>query len=144
MTEAFLLPVVQDIALYQSDKRTYGKTSQFFKDKGYPIGPEMIDLVNNYSLPKLDFFSSTINGDSYEDKCEKFFGLVKSIPPGLTEIIFHPSELTDNLKTITNSWQQRSWESQMFADPKVKAFLEDEGIIFTNWKDIMKRFKERK
>ena len=117
---------------------------QGFKDKGYPIGPEMIDLVNNYSLPKLDFFSSTINGDSYEDKCEKFFGLVKSIPPGLTEIIFHPSELTDNLKTITNSWQQRSWESQMFADPKVKAFLEDEGIIFTNWKDIMKRFKERK
>lgn len=36
MTEAFLLPVLQDVALYKADKRTYAKTSQFFKEKGYP------------------------------------------------------------------------------------------------------------
>ena len=38
--------------------------------------------------------------------------------------------------------QQRNWEAQMFSDPKVKTFLQEEGIIFTNWKEIMKRFKE--
>lgn len=36
MTEAFLLPNLQEVAFYQSDKRTYGKTSQYFKDRGYP------------------------------------------------------------------------------------------------------------
>lgn len=113
-----------------------------FKDQGYPIGSEMLEHVKNYKLPKLDFFASAPNGNSYEEKCEKFFGLVKSMPPGLSEIIFHPSEPTENLKTITNSWQQRNWEAEMFADPKVKTFLEEEGVVFTNWKEIMRRFRE--
>jgi hypothetical protein len=51
---------------------------------------------------------------------------------------------SENLKTITGSWQQRNWEAEMFADPDMIQFFEDEGIIFTNWKEIMKRFEERK
>ena len=30
----------------------------------------------------------------------------------------------------------------MFADPDLIKFFEDQGIIFTNWKEIMKRFNE--
>ena len=30
----------------------------------------------------------------------------------------------------------------MFADPEVHAFFEREGVIFTNWKEIMKRWEE--
>lgn len=115
---------------------------QGFKDQGYPIGPEMIQAVNNYSLPKLDFFASVPKGETYEEKREKFMALVRSMPNGLSEIIFHPSEPTENLKTITNSWQQRNWEAEMFADPVLQAFLEEEDIISTNWKEIMARFKQ--
>jgi hypothetical protein len=49
---------------------------------------------------------------------------------------------SDNLKSITGSWQQRNWEAKMFADPDLKQFFEDEGIIFTNWKEIMQRFEQ--
>lgn len=112
-----------------------------FKKAGYPITDEVIATMADYSLPKLDFFSSVPKGNTYEEKREKLFQLIKSLPNGLTEIIFHPSVETDNLKSITNSWQQRVWEAQLFSDPVVKKFLEDEKIIFTNYKDIMKRFK---
>jgi hypothetical protein len=47
------------------------------------------------------------------------------------------------LKKITNSWQQRVWEGKMFADPQVKKFFIEEQILFTSWKDMKKRFKER-
>jgi len=47
---------------------------------------------------------------------------------------------TEQLKTITGFWQQRVWEAEMFADPDMKKFFAEEGIIFTNWKEIMKRF----
>jgi hypothetical protein len=67
--------------------------------------------------------------------------LVNSLGPGLTEIIFHPSVETDNLKTITVSWQQRVWEAQLFSDPVVKKFFEDNRIIITTWREIMKRHK---
>lgn len=115
-----------------------------FKKEGYPIDENVIGLVAAYSLPKLDNFTSAPKGDTYEEKINNFKALIKALPPGLTEIIFHPSVETENLKTITNSWQQRVWEAKMFADPALIQFFKDEGIIFTNWKEIMKRFNEKK
>jgi predicted glycoside hydrolase/deacetylase ChbG (UPF0249 family) len=112
-----------------------------FRKEGYPITGDVVELLNQYSLPKLDNFSSVPVGSSYENKRNNFFELVKSLNPGLTEIIFHPSVETDNLKTITGSWQQRVWESQLFSDPVVKKFFEDNGIIITTWREIMRRYK---
>ncbi|NNE78320.1 MAG: ChbG/HpnK family deacetylase [Pricia sp.] len=115
-----------------------------FRSKGYPMNDSVVKMSENYSLPKLDYFSSAPNADTYEEKISKFKELINSLEPGLTEIIFHPSVLTDNLKSITGSWQQRSWEAQMFSDPDLVQFFEDEGIIFTNWQEIMERFKTMK
>lgn len=112
-----------------------------FSEQGYPIDKETYKLFSDYKLPKLDDFYAVIDGNSYEEKLQIFYQMVKSIKPGLTEIIFHPSVETDNLKTITNSWQQRVWESEMFSDPAVKQFFQDEGIVFTNWIEIMERHK---
>ena len=115
-----------------------------FRKMGYPITDEVVKLFEGYKLPKLDFFSSAPNGSTYEEKVEYFKKLIQSLKPGLTEIIFHPSVETENLKTITNSWQQRVWEAKMFSDPKLTDFFEAEGIVFTNWNDIMKRFEKAK
>lgn len=114
-----------------------------FRKAGYPITNDVVELLNQYSLPKLDNFSSVPDGDSYEDKRTNFFGLLKSFNPGLTEIIFHPSVETENLKTITGSWQQRVWEAQLFSDPVVKEFFENNGIIITTWREVMKRHTDK-
>jgi len=111
-----------------------------FKQAGYPIDNNMINLVEEYHLPKLDNFTSVPEGLSYEEKRTNFFNMVKSLNAGLTEIIFHPSVETENLKSITATWQQRVWEGELFSDPVVLKFFKDEGIVITNWKDIMKRF----
>ena len=116
---------------------------QKFRKKGYPITARLIQSGRKYTLPKLDDFTSVPNGKSYQEKKELFFDLVQNLEPGITEIIFHPSIETEGLKKITNSWQQRVWEAKMFSDPEVIQFLKNEGIIFTNWKEMMVRFKER-
>lgn len=112
-----------------------------YRKQGYPITSKVIDLLNKYPLPRLDNFTSVPDGDSYENKRENFFELINSLKPGLTEIIFHPSVETENLKSITGSWQQRVWEARMFSDPVVKKFMEDNGIIITTWNEIMKRHR---
>lgn len=116
---------------------------EYYREAGYPITDEMIKYLDEYTLPKVDNFTSAPNAKTYEEKVEAFKGLIRSLRPGLTEIIFHPSIETEHLKSITGSWQQRKWEAEMFADPNLIQFFEDEGIIFTNWKEIMKRFNER-
>ncbi len=113
-----------------------------FKKQGYPINEDVIELMQQYSLPKLDNFTSAPNGKSYEEKIENFKSLIKSLPAGLTEIIFHPSVDSEELKSITNSWQQRVWEAKMFSDPDLIRFFEEEEIIFTNWIEIMERFED--
>lgn len=115
-----------------------------FKRQGYPLDDSVVKMVDEYTLPKLDYFSSAPKGNTYEEKIANFKALVTSMPPGLSEVIFHPSVLTENLKTITNSWQQRAWEAQMFSDPDLIQFFKDEGIIFTNWPVIMERFAKQK
>lgn len=112
-----------------------------FRKTGYPLTDEVVDLIADYKLPKLDNFTSVPHGDTYEEVRTKFFKQVKSLRPGLTEIIFHPSIVTENVKTITNSWKQRSYEAQLFSDPVVKKFFKEEGILFTNWIDLKKRNK---
>ena len=116
---------------------------QKFRKQGYPITARLIQSGTEYTLPKLDDFTSVPNGKSYQEKKENFFDLIQNLEPGITEIIFHPSIETEGLKKITNSWQQRVWEAKMFSDPEVIQFLKNEEIIFTNWKAMMQRFKER-
>ena len=113
-----------------------------FKEAGYPIDDHVIELIDQYSLPKLDNFTSAPHGQTYEEKIENFKALIQSLPAGLTEIIFHPSVESEELKSITNSWQQRVWEAKMFSDPTLIKFFEEEGIVFTNWIEIMERFSD--
>jgi predicted glycoside hydrolase/deacetylase ChbG (UPF0249 family) len=120
------------------------EVAAFFRKAGYPITDEVISSVGEYSLPKLDNFGSVPGGETYALKRDNFFKLVKSLGAGLTEIIFHPATKSENLKTITGTWQQRVWEGELFSDPVVIKFFKEEGIIITNWKEIMKRFNEIK
>ncbi len=112
----------------------------FYRNAGYPITDEVVGMLEKYRLPKLDNFGSVPKGETYQEKKENFFKFVKSLKPGLTEIIFHPSIETDNLKSITNSWQQRVWEAELFSDPEVWEFFKTNDIELTTWREIMERF----
>jgi predicted glycoside hydrolase/deacetylase ChbG (UPF0249 family) len=114
-----------------------------FRKQGYPITEESLKLMADYKLPKLDDFHAAPEGKTYEEKRQKFYELVRSMSPGINEVIFHPSVLSDTLRAITGTWQQRAWEAQMFGDPEMHRFFEREGVLFTNWKEIMKRWEER-
>jgi chitin disaccharide deacetylase len=117
------------------------EVAAFYRDAGYPVNDEVIGMLENYSLPKLDNFASVPDGKNYEDKKARFFQLVNALDPGLTEIIFHPSVESENLKSITGSWQQRVWEAKMFADPEVIRFFEENDIVLTTWREVMERFE---
>jgi hypothetical protein len=119
------------------------RITEKFRKRGIPDTAKLREVLTSYKLPKLDDFDAVPEGKTYEEKRDKFFEQVRSLAPGITELIFHPSIETEGLRHITGSAQQRIWESQLFSDPAVKQFLASEGILFTNWKEIMKRFDQR-
>jgi predicted glycoside hydrolase/deacetylase ChbG (UPF0249 family)/predicted neuraminidase len=119
------------------------KVAAFYKAEGYPINEEVIGMLSNYNLPRLDNFGSVPKGGTYQEVKDNFMKLVKSLDTGITEIIFHPSFETENLATITGSWQQRVWEADMFADQEIIDFLSDQDIILTTWREVMERFEKK-
>jgi len=116
---------------------------EIYRKQGYPITDRLIKSASKYTLPKIDNMVPVPNAKSYDKIKENFYKLIKSLEPGITEIYFHPSIETNGLKKITNSWQQRVWEAKMFSDPEVINFLKNEGVLFTNWKEMMKRYKDQ-
>lgn len=118
-------------------------TMDKFRKQGYPMRDEMLQLIADYPLPKLDDFHAVESGNTYEEKKSKFYTLIRSLKPGLHEIIYHPSIDTPGLKKITGSWQQRIWEDKMFADAEVQDFLKEQGIILSSWKEVMERFQKK-
>lgn len=118
------------------------KIVEKFRQRGIAPSDALKKVLDEYPLPKLDDFDSVPEGKTYEEKRDAFFLQVKNLDPGITEIIFHPSLETEGLKQITNSWPQRVWEAQLFSDPVVKQFFASEGLLFTNWKEMMQRWEE--
>ena len=117
------------------------EVADFYRAAGYPIDDKMMKVLDSYPLPKLDNFGSVPSGKTYDEIKTRFFALVNSLEPGITEIIFHPAVYSENLKTITGSWNQRNAEAKLFSDPEVKKFFADNGIIITTWTEVMKKFK---
>jgi predicted glycoside hydrolase/deacetylase ChbG (UPF0249 family) len=119
------------------------RTVEKFREQGYKLPAEMLKLVADYPLPKLDDFHSVAPGKTYHEKRQKLFEQVRGLPPGLHEIIFHPSVETEGLKRITNSWQQRVWEDRLMADPAVRQFWKEQGVVLTDWKEVYARFERK-
>lgn len=112
-----------------------------FRAAGFPLEDEMVALVRAYPLPKLDDLYFSPVGETYEEKRERLFELLRTLPPGLTQIQFQPALDSPALPSITPDPQQRVWDAQLLADPQLKELLADEDIIVTNWKEVMERFE---
>ncbi len=115
---------------------------QQFQQHGFPFTAEMQDLLRNYPLPKLDDVRFLPDSDSYEQKRESLYQLVRELQPGLCQITFGPAERSNALTVLTPRWQQLVWESQLLQDPQVQAFLKQQNVQLTSWKEIMRRFTE--
>jgi hypothetical protein len=100
LSEAFLLPVLQEAALYHADKRTYAKTAQFFREKGYPASTPSIDqLSHNFVTMATDliflgaavkphyyFFTDRLNIPSaYRQLAAKLIQKGNESPPRFSE-----------------------------------------------------------
>jgi len=115
---------------------------ELFKAKGYPLNDETMEILRNYKLPKVDLITDIPGKKTYEEFRDGFMEMINTLKPGLIEIYFHPSILTENLKSITNSWRQREFEAKIFSDPEIKQFFKENDIILTTWSEVMEKFNK--
>ncbi|MCY9514516.1 polysaccharide deacetylase family protein [Paenibacillus apiarius] len=75
-------------------------------------------------------------GQNEEQVKAEMAALLRSLKPGVSEIIIHPSCITTELQSITPHWERRGLEFQLLLDPGMKQVIADEGIHLIRWADL--------
>lgn len=112
-----------------------------FQRQGYPVDEQLVSLIASYPLPKLDDLRIAPHGETYEATRTQMCELLKTLQPGLTEIICQPAVESAGLKRLTPEWQGRVWMMQVLSDPEFLKTMRDEQIVVTSWREIMYRFE---
>jgi predicted glycoside hydrolase/deacetylase ChbG (UPF0249 family) len=98
------------------------------------------EMLWNSGLPVIDdLVTSPTNGPSYEDRQAQLINLLDTMQPGITEIIVHCTDPSENFPHISGSGNTRKAEMNLMIDPKIKSFIKTEGIVLTTWRELKKR-----
>ena len=91
-------------------------------------------------LPVIDdLVTSPTRGPAYEKRRAELIELLDTMQPGITEIIVHCTDPSENFSHISGSGQTRKAEMNLMTDPRVKSFIENEGIVLTTWRELKQR-----
>ncbi|MBC8079552.1 MAG: hypothetical protein H7X86_04360, partial [Gorillibacterium sp.] len=102
----------------------------------------LAELADSRGVFILDYllglpFQTEAN-QTYEEVRADMASLLRSMRPGVSEIIIHPSPATDEIKAIMPHWERRAMEFELFRDPYIQKVIKEEGIQMIRWIDLQK------
>lgn len=92
-------------------------------------------------LPVVDDAHTASYDWNGPDKTDKFIEMIRALKPGITHVIVHATTPTPNFDQISSSGVKRGGDLNAMLDPKLKAAIQEEGIILSSWRELMERRK---
>lgn len=114
-----------------------------FRGEGIPLDDALTAMIASHPLPKLDELEFMPVDDDYDAKLAKAIQMIKSLKPGLTQIVARPAMPSPGVKRLGDGWQQRVWDVKVLQDKQFKDAIAEQGIVLTNWREVMARFEGR-
>ena len=105
----------------------------------------MFGKTNNVPMPDYLIFPENIEtGETYEEFKKNFIEYLIKIPDGICETYVHPAMPTDEMKSITGTWQRRYWEYLVMKDPETHAAFKTHGIKLISYRELAEMRKNKK
>jgi len=98
-----------------------------------------IEKIWQAGLPVIDDLHTDSYGWAVDEKPQRLADLLKSLKPGITEILFHASEPSEIFPLITSSSASRKGDLEALTSDLVQHTIETEGIKLTTWRELMER-----
>jgi hypothetical protein len=86
-----------------------------------------VNMLEEMGIPLLDHLSG-LRLKVAADRIGQAKQALKSLKPGLTHFIIHPSKDTPELRRITDSWDCRVADYETFISNEMRDFIQNEGI----------------
>lgn len=105
----------------------------------------------NAGLPVIDDLHNTSYGfrlpegvkpttkNIRKHKTDFYINALKEVKPGITYVIMHCNALSPHFDNISTSRMVRESDYLAMTDPRLRAYIEKEGIILTTMKEMMER-----
>jgi predicted glycoside hydrolase/deacetylase ChbG (UPF0249 family) len=105
-----------------------------------PLLRSLAQRLWDAGLPVIDdLVTQPTRARDYERRKEELIALLRDMKPGITQIIVHCTEPTEVFPHISGSGPARLAELRLMTDPEVKAFIENDGIVLTTWRELKQR-----
>ncbi len=115
---------------------------------------ELAERIWNGGLPVLDDLHNLSYGWRPEDdanatddelreyKVERYVEALRSLKPGVTMVILHSTDPSENFEYISTSGPTRNGDMLAMLDPRLMAVIEEEGLVLTTFREL-KEMRDR-
>ncbi len=132
-----LLEVYVKLGLEYDLPVLFGRDANGRMAREYPAltkqGEKLRKLLDEHKFPVLDHIAQFYGGDTHEERRENYLKSLRSLQPGVTELIIHCGYDNDELRAVTNSASRRDGDRRIFSDPAVAALIRGLGIEVITW-----------
>lgn len=151
-TGRHFLPIVLDVCA--SYGLPFRLPRYLLQESGQVAPPELAEqakqlaqLADSKGVVILDYLVGLPfqlqDGETFDSLKSTMQQLLKSLHPGVTELIIHPSLVTDELTAFHGQPAKRGMELELFRDADVRQTLQDEGIRMIRWRELQKLQRDR-
>jgi len=100
------------------------------------LGEVLQKRLTAHQLPVLDRLLQYYGGESEQLRREVYVNALRSLQPGVTQLIVHCGVDDAELQAITTSARRRDEDRRIFCDPDIAALIKQLGIELITWKDF--------
>lgn len=86
-----------------------------------------------------DLLTYTYDKRTFDEKKALVIDALRTLKPGVTQIIVHCTRPTEEFEFITTSGPTRLNDLLVCIDPEVKKVIEEEGIVLSTWRELQQR-----
>ncbi len=122
------LPVMFVRSFDEATKREYPALRE--------AGPRLAAELDARQMPLLTGLAQFYGGETHEARRESYVKTLKSLPPGVSQLIIHCGVDDDELRAVTNSAARRDGDRRIFTEPAIAKLLEEEHVKLITWKQF--------
>lgn len=100
------------------------------------LGQKLQQRLEEKQLPVLDKLLQFYGGDSEQARREVYINAIRSLKPGVTQLIVHCGVDDEELRGITSSARRRDEDRRIFCDPDMAALLKAQNVEIITWKEF--------